>query len=186
MMSFFSQIHSRHIFSKELIDLWEIVWVCFDAWTQKIGWWIIKKNFLKYEYFLFTDLASSLDEEKILVIQTHTFDENIYDLYLKQVRDNFWVIGNIIDIEIEAGTWKLKNIIIDAGYNFASVEVISPTKISIKKNIIELSKDAIISFEKDFVLIESNNTLKENKKTLENISKIFINIPRTSYNFNQK
>lgn len=186
MMSFFSQIYLKHIFSNDFQDLWEIVGTVFDVWSWKILWCVVKRNFLKYGYFLFSDLKSVLDNEKIFVWEVYEYNENIYDLYLKQVRDNFWVIGNIIDIEIEEGTWKLKNIIVDAGYNLSSIELVSPTKISIKKNIIELSKNAIISFEKDFLFIESNNVLKENKKTLENISKIFINIPKHSYNINLK
>lgn len=184
MMSFLSDFHWKKVYDEQKNELGNISWVVFDIVWEKIVGCVFKKMFLKYDYFLLSEILSNKKEE--IIIKNESKEERIlYDLILKQVRDDFsWVIWNIEDIEFDRLNWELKYIIIDCGYNLTSIEVLSPTKISIKKNIIKVSKKAILSYEKDYILIENKRRIKENKKTLENISKIFINIPNPSYNIN--
>lgn len=183
-MSFLSDFHWKKVYDEQKNELGNISWVVFDIVWEKIIGCVVKKMFLKYDYFLLWEIMSNQKDE--IIIKNEPKDERIvYDLMLKQVRDDFsWVIWNVEDIEFDRLSGELKYIIIDCGYNLTSIEVLSPTKISIKKNIIKVSKKAILSYEKDYLLIENKKRIKENKKTLENISKIFINIPNPSYNIN--
>lgn len=166
--------------------LWEICWVLFDIEYEKVIWFVLKKNFLEKSWILLLDIIS-LSSEYISVSQEKTFDIYDYDLYLKQVRSSIdgKVIGNVENIFFDSH-YKLKNIYIDAWYHFSSLEFITPTKISIRKNILSIAKKKILSYQKDFILVENIESLKENKKTLEKISKIFINIPNPSYTLNFK
>lgn len=186
MISFLLQFKWKKVSLENKKEFWEISWVVFDINYEKIIWFTYKKHFLKYDFFLIKDIISYNDDLFLVKLNTSSWDYFVYDLILKQVRDySNNILWNIEDIEFDI-TYKLKNIIIDAWYNLSSIEIISPTKISIKRNLIKISKKAILSYNKDYVLIESRNIIKENKKTLENISKIFINIPNPSYNINFK
>lgn len=184
MISFLSSYKLKKVFDKNRNLLWDIIWVIFDINYEKIIWFIYKKTFLKYDFFLIQDILENTD--KYILIESSNIEEidNYYDLIWKQVRniDNK-ILWNIDDIEFDI-TYKLKNLIVDTWYNISSVEVISPTKLSIKKNFIKISQKAILSYENDYILIDDNNLIKENKKTLEKISETFINIPNPSYNIN--
>jgi len=185
-MSFLSHFQWKKVFTQNKEELWEISWVIFQVGTQKIIGFIYKKSFLQYAHFFIEDIILNTNDSCIIK-KMFPNQEGIYDLILKQVRDDFsQVIWNIQDIEWDEYSYTLENIIIDAGYNLSSIEILSPSKISIKKTILKVSKKAIISYGKDYLLIENNQRIKENKKTLENISKIFINIQNPSYTINLK
>lgn len=183
MLSFLWNFKWKKIFDTYENEIWEICWVVFNLYNEKIIWFRYKKSFLKYNFFLLEDILSN--HNNIFHINEKSFDDhNIYDLILKQVRDICdSIVWNIEDIEFDMN-YNLKKIIIDCGYNVSSIEIISPTKIAIKKNIIKIQKKSVLFYEKDFIVIENKNIIKENKKTLENLSKIFINIPNPSYNIN--
>lgn len=184
MISFLSSYKWKKILDKTKNELWEIFWIIFDISQEKIIWFTYKKSFLKYDFFLVQDIKEITKDYLIIESNVQPEIEEYYDLIWKQVKNtNNKILWNIDNIEFDL-TYKLKNLIIDVWYNISSVEVISPTKISIRKNFINISKKAILSYEKDYVLIDDNTFIKENKKTLEKISEIFINIPNPSYNIN--
>lgn len=158
--------------------LWYISWLLFDVDFEKVIWCIYKKSFLKYWYFLFEDILTKKDFE--FIINENTNEKEFYEIIWKDVKnEDLITLWNIEDIDFDI-TYKLKNIYIDYWYIFS----IKTSKI-LKKNIIKISKKAILSYEKDFIIIKDKQTIKENKKTFENISKIFINIPTPNYNINQ-
>jgi hypothetical protein len=184
MFSFLSNFNLKKVFDKNKNLLGHIVWVIFDTDHEKIIWFVYKKTFLKYDFFLIQDILENDSDIVIKDWNTEKID-NYYDLIWKQVKNiddkNLWIIH---DIEFDI-TYKLKNLILDGGYDISSVEFLSPTKLSIKKNYIKISKKAILSYKKDFVLVDDNALIKENKKTFEKISEIFINITNPSYNINK-
>ncbi len=158
--------------------LWYICWLLFDVDYEKVIWCIYKKSFLKYWYFLFEDILSKKDFE--FIIKENTNEKEFYEIIWKDVKnEDFITLWTIEDIDFDL-TNKLKNIYIDYWYFFS----IWTSRI-LQRNIIKISKKAILSYQKDFIIIKDKQSIKENKKTLENISKIFINIPTPNYNINQ-
>lgn len=183
MNIFFLDYKYTKVFDKKLNLLWEIQWVVFDIDYEKIIWFSYKKKFLKTRFFLLKEILLK-DETKIILSKIHNEKKYYYELIWKQVKDiENNILWYIFDVEFDI-LFKLKNIKIDIWYDLSSVQILSPTKISIKRNYIDIEKKSILKYEKNYIIIENKNTIKENKKTLENISKIFINIPIPSYNIN--
>jgi len=73
----------------------------------------------------------------------------------------------------------LQYIYIESGY-FLSLD----RKNLFQRNTRKISAKAIVSYEKESIIIKDIPFIKENKKTLENIRKVFINIPEPNYNLN--
>lgn len=185
MKTFLIDFYQIHVFDNKLNSLWDINWVLFDIDYEKIVWFIYKKNFLTFDYFLLEDIIS-MNKKIIIKSKNKINSDNYYDIIWKKVKnedlENIWIIE---DIEFDL-TYKLKNIIIDCWYIFSSQEIINNSQINIKKDIRKINKNNILSYEKNYILLNDKNILKKNKKILENISKIFINIPKPIYNINKK
>lgn len=183
MKTFLSDYKWKKVYNKLNWLLWEITWVLFDIDYEKVVGFIYKKSFLNYQAFLFKNILKE-NEDWFLIKETKKIHD-FYEIIWKNVKnEDFEHLWYIEDVEFDFN-YKIKDIIVDFWYSFLDFEVISKTKINIKKDIRKISKKSILSYEKDFIVIKDKNVLKENKKTLENISKIFINIKKPSYNINQ-
>lgn len=182
MENFLNDYKSKKVFDLNKNIIWEISWVIYDIDFEKIIWFIYKKSFLSFEIFLIENILKK--DEDWFIIKPKKSKKKYYEIIWKTVKNeemqNIWFIE---DIEFDYN-YKLKYIIIDWWYIFPSIEIINKTKINIKKDIRKISKKSILSYEKDFIIIEDREFIKENKKTLENISKIFINIKKPSFNIN--
>lgn len=182
MKTFLSHFKAKKVYDLENNQIWEISGILFEIDFQKVVWFIYKKSFISYDVFLFEDIF--LENEKWFFINLNKTKTEYYEIIWKNVKNedfqNLWVVE---DVEFDL-TNKLKYIIVDCWYNFSNIEILSKTKISIKKDIRKISQKNIISYQKDYIVVKDKNFLKENKKTFENISKIFINIPNPNYNIN--
>jgi hypothetical protein len=182
-MNTYSYFEKKSLINQDNISIWRIVWLIFDIKEEKAIWFIYKKNFINYDYFLFEDILK-LDEEKIIVnIKDKKDIINIYEIIGKTVKNeelkNIWTIE---DIEFDLN-FKLKSIIIDEWYNLSSLEIVNKKRISIKKWIRKFSKKYIISYEKEYIIVRDKLLIDNNKKSLENFYKIFINVWNPTYNF---
>lgn len=177
--SFLKDFQWKKIQNEAWIDLWVLSWALLDIDYQKIIGYIYKKWFLQYKYFLFDDILKQ--ENDVFIISEKESKQEFYEIDGKQVKNevgkNIWYID---DIEINIVN-KLQYIYVNNGYNLSF-----DRKNILKRNIVKISAKAILSYEKDFVVIQEKQTIKENKKTLENIRKVFINIPEPNYNLNFK
>lgn len=177
--SFSVNFNQKKVYDKKNKLLWVISGFLFDIDFEKITWCVYKKWFLKYWYFLFEDILSI--EDDFFIINKFKKSKEFYEIIWKIVKnEDGRILWSIDDVEFDI-TNKLKYIYVDCWYSF----LINTSKI-LQKNISKISKKAILSYEKDCVIIKDKQSIKENKKTLENISKIFINIPTPNYNINLK
>ncbi len=183
MKTFLEDFYQKKIFGEKKNQIWEIYWLLFDIEFEKVVWFIYKKSFLNFESFLFEDIT--WEYKNWFTIKINTSKTEYYEIIWKKVLNEEWQnLWTIEDIEFDDNN-KLKFLIIDWWYNFSGIKIINKTKIKVDKDIRKISKENILSYEKDYILIKDKEFIKENKKTLENISKIFINIESPSYNINQ-
>lgn len=175
--TFLQHFQWKRVQNKKSQDIWEISGFVFDIAFQKVVGCIYKKWFLQYKYFLFEDILEQ--KEDIFLIVEKQRENEWYEIYGKRVQDEYANnLGYIYDIEIN-GVHKLQYIYIE-GWYFFSLD----RKHLLQRDIRKVSAKAILSYEKESVIINHTPTIKENKKTLENIRKVFINIPEPNYNLN--
>ena len=93
-------------------------------------------------------------------------------------------LGVVYDVEFDK-FFNLKSFLVDWWYSISNIDYSSNNlKNILKKDFRKFTFKNIIQILEEYIVVEDKNYLKENKKTLENISKIFINIPKPSYNIN--
>lgn len=175
MQSFLRNFYKNKVYDEDK-NRFTITWVLFDIDNIKVIWYICKKDFLNYFYFLLNN--SKIINWYIFFSKKETiFLDNYYEIIWKEVKNqDLKTIWYIYDIEFDL-TNKLKFLYIENKFNFW-LEI---TEI-IKKQVIKISFNNILKFEKEYIVINDKEFLKENKKILENIKNLFININNPSYN----
>lgn len=175
--SFLQHFQWKRIQNEKYEDIWEISGFIFDIAFQKVVGCIYKKWFLHYTYFLFEAILEQ--KENMYVIVEKDSENEWYEICGKRVQNEYGShLWYICDVEINI-THTLQYIYIESGY-FLSLD----RKNLFQRNTRKISAKAIVSYEKESIIIKDTTFIKENKKTLENIRKVFINIPEPNYNLN--
>jgi len=182
---YFYEYNWKEIFDSKGNFLGNITNILFDKDCEKVIWFIFKKSFLSYSFFLIEDVI--IKNKIILKIEWNKEikNKNIYEIINKTVKnenlDNIWVVE---DIEFDS-RYKLKNLIVNSGLNYSYAKLKNKKHFFISKNVRKISRSKILSYNDNYIIIEDKNFIKKDKKTLEKLSKIFINIPRLNYNINK-
>lgn len=171
--------------STKFIDntvFWKVVWVLFSIKNEEIKWFIVKKSFITYDYFLIEDIKEVNENEIIINKNEKSEIEFTYEIIWKIVKNeekrSLWIVQ---DLEFD-NFYKLKSIIIDEWYFLSWIEIVDKKQLTIKKSLRKVSKKHIISYEKDCIIIKDKLLIDNNKKNLENFYKIFITMWNPSYN----
>lgn len=184
MISFCKKYKWESVFDVNKQKIWIISWIILDLNNQKLVWFIYKKSFLNYDFFIFDD--DFILNKKIIITKTNNeIKSNYYDIIWKQVKNKeLKNLGVVYDVEFDK-FFNLKSFLVDWWYSISNIDYSSNNlKNILKKDFRKFTFKNIIKILEEYIIVEDKNYLKENKKTLENISKIFINIPKPSYNIN--
>lgn len=175
MQSFLKNFYKNKVYD-EYKNQFIITWVLFDIDKLKVIWYICKKDFLNYFYFLLNN-SKIIDWHTFFSKKETIFLDNYYEIIWKEVKNqDLKTIWYIYDIEFDL-TNKLKFLHIETWFYFW----LELSEI-IKKQVIKISFNNILKFEKEYIIINEKEFLKENKKILENIKNLFINVNNPSYN----
>lgn len=184
MNSYIKLYKWRSVFDKTKSEIGFISWILLNLDNKKIIWLIYKKWFINYDYILFDKDFFLLND--IYVNNLLLDNKNYYEIISKKVlNQDFEYLWDVFDVDFDK-FFNLKNIYIDCWYEINANTKINKKKIKnfISKKINKFWVKNILEINQNYIIIQDKNILRENKKTLENISKIFINIPKPSYNIN--